>query len=231
MAIRGDESVFVAENRSLVRALVNKLCRQYGLSGAEEDLEAAGLKGLIEAYRRFDPDRGTKASTFAYYRVRGAIIDEIRHMSHLPRRLHRRLQAAQTADRFAEDLGERRATSSRDPAMAMSEIRDFVHLYTTNFAASLIATPDEPEASNPEEQLLRDERHSKLRICVATLPERERKLIEGVYFEGREMQAVAAELGVSKSWGSRLHARALKLLRDAISESLSVSTAPTQQSW
>lgn len=218
MTTRGDESAFVDENRALVRGLVSKLCRQYGISGMEDDLEAAGLKGLLEAFRRYNPERGTKASTFAYYRVRGAILDEIRRMSHLPRRLHRRLQAAQVADRFAEDLSERRGTTTLDREAAVAEIRDFVHLYTTNFTATLLAAPDEPEALDPEEELLRRERQSKLRACVETLPDRERKLVEGVYFQGREMQVVAAELGVSKSWGSRLHARALRLLRTAMSE-------------
>jgi len=50
------------------------------------------------------------------------------------------------------------------------------------------------------------------------LPERERALVQGFYFDGRQFDEVAKELGISKSWASRLHAKALDLLRDVLTE-------------
>jgi RNA polymerase sigma factor for flagellar operon FliA len=52
--------------------------------------------------------------------------------------------------------------------------------------------------------------------ALERLPEREQRMIRGHYFEGRRFDDVAAELGISKSWASRVHAHALDLLRKAL---------------
>ncbi len=226
---RGDERSFVEAHRTLVLGLVKKVRHQYGIVGQDEDLEAAGFRGLVEAHHRYDPARGTQLSTFAYYRVRGAILDEVRRMAHLPRRLHARLKAAQVADGFAEDIAERRKQSGGTSAAdAQRDLREYAKLFASSFATDAVATGDEPtDDGSPEEQLLRQERRALLIERIDALPSRERTLIRGVYFEDREMQAVAADLGVSKSWASRLHARALSLLRDAYEAQPTAAAHPT----
>ena len=61
---------------------------------------------MVEARQRFDPTRGVKFNTFAYYRVRGAIIDGVRAMTYMPRRAHAKLRAAEAADQLGESLSE-----------------------------------------------------------------------------------------------------------------------------
>jgi RNA polymerase sigma factor for flagellar operon FliA len=214
---RDDE--FVNEHKDLVHSIVHKVKRQYGLGGDAGDLEAAGFRGLVEARSRFDEERGVKFSSFAYYRIRGAVLDEVRRMSALPRRLHARIRAAKAFDAAAEDLaadnGARRDTLS--PNEARSSASDIAGQFITAFGLGMAAT-EEQLAPTPEEGTLRKERQGQLRAAVQTLPERERLLVEGYYFHDRPFQVVAAELGVSKSWASRLHSRALRLLRDAMQE-------------
>ena len=77
----------------------------------------------------------------------------------------------------------------------------------------------EIDESTPEEGLIHNEKKRRLRTAIRRLPPRERKLVEGYYFEDRPFQEVAAELGVSKSWASRLHTRALLLLRSEMADS------------
>ena len=56
----------------------------------------------------------------------------------------------------------------------------------------------------------------RIRIAIRTLPERERELLKKHYFEGKDLDEAGSELGISKSWASRLHARAVERLRAAI---------------
>ena len=85
---------FITQHEKMVHGLANRLRRELSLRGDLDDLIAFGFGGLLEARHRFDPGRGVRFQTFAYHRVRGAMLDGVRKMSQLPRRAHERLQAA-----------------------------------------------------------------------------------------------------------------------------------------
>ena len=59
---------------------------------------------------------------------------------------------------------------------------------------------------------------ARVRQAVAALPEKERRLMELYYFADKNLEEAGAELGLSKSWACRLHARAVELLRAAIDD-------------
>ena len=88
---------FITQHEKMVHGLANRLRRELSLRGDLDDLIAFGFGGLLEARHRFDPGRGVRFQTFAYHRVRGAMLDGVRKMSQLPRRAHERLQAAAEA--------------------------------------------------------------------------------------------------------------------------------------
>ena len=69
---------------------------------------------------------------------------------------------------------------------------------------------------NPEQALLERERQERVRNALSSLPEPERTLLQGHYLQGRRFDELARELGLSKSWASRLHTRALDRMRDAL---------------
>lgn len=214
------DEIFVNEYKDLVHSIVHKVIRQYGIGGDAEDLEAAGFRGLVEARSRFDDNRGVKFSSFAYYRIRGAVLDEVRRMAALPRRVHARIRAAQAFDAAAEDLAAdiTARPTSLTPSEARAAASDTANQFTTAFALALTAGENRDE-STPEDGLLYAEKKQQLQTAIQRLPTRERKLVEGYYFGDRPFQEVAAELGVSKSWASRLHTRALQLLREAMADS------------
>jgi RNA polymerase sigma factor for flagellar operon FliA len=64
----------------------------------------------------------------------------------------------------------------------------------------------------PLESLLDDELKQSLRLAIEELPTDARQLIRGTYFEGKTLKDAGEELGISKAWASRLHARALEQL-------------------
>ncbi len=211
------DAEFVEEYRPLVASIAHKLRAAFDLRAEMDDLIAEGMAGLLEAKSRFDPSRGVQFNTFAYYRIRGAMIDSIRRDSNLSRRAHRKRQEALAALEIGEQLGEARAAdpkSRTDAKATLEAMHQTLAKLTTSFVLSAVGQDEAPET--PEERVLSEEAKVRVRGLLDTLPERERKLVEGFYFDGRQFDEVAAEIGISKSWASRLHTKALDRLRAAL---------------
>lgn len=218
-----DDEQFIREYEGFVRGVAANTRAQLGVETGSEDLVAFGFKGLLEARQRFDSKKGVAFKTFAYYRVRGAIIDGVRSMAHLPRRAYARLRAAEALDREAEQNVEGRsfggpASPKQDPEACLRSIDAILGQMAAAYTVAVSAEDADEGAGSPEQAVLREERKERVQAALAKLPERERKLVVGHYFEGRRFDEVSAELGVSKSWGSRIHANALTLLRQALAE-------------
>jgi RNA polymerase sigma factor FliA len=217
VVMREDEQ-FVREYEGFVRGTALNTRAQLGLDAPVEDLVAFGFQGLLEARARFDASKGVSFKAFAYYRVRGAVLDGVRAMSRLPRRAYARLKAVEALDRFAEDLAEGRATTQQRPN-AETNLRAIDAILGRVAAAYTIAVAHDEAlegVSSAEDTLLYEERRARVRAALEQLPDRERKLVTGHYYDGRQFDDVSAELGISKSWGSRIHAHALDLLRQAL---------------
>ncbi|MGB5221764.1 MAG: sigma-70 family RNA polymerase sigma factor [Polyangiales bacterium] len=189
----------IVQHRKMVVGLASRLRRELSLSGDLDDLVAFGFGGLLEAQHRFDPSRGVRFQTFAYHRVRGAMLDGVRQMADLPRRAHERLREETACQPTA-------APTPLDKAFTRISAR--------------LTSPSPVQGSyaeeNPEAALLKNESIERLLGALSRLSMRQRVLLRGRYFEGRPLDAMAAELGVSKSWASRLHTQALEALRAAL---------------
>lgn len=210
------------EYAGLVRSIALKVRAQLDLGGELDDLVAAGFAGLVEARSRYDETRGVQFSSFAYYRIRGAMIDHVRKSANLTRRAYAHLKHAEAADQVAEEVANLRAadpSSRKDLEGTVRTLDDTLHKITASFVLSCVGQdPDEVE-EDAETRLSSLQQGRVLRQAVERLPERERALVVGHYFEGRRFDEVAAELGVSKSWASRIHAKALERLRTEIDRS------------
>ena len=189
---------FITQHEKMVHGLANRLRRELSLRGDLDDLIAFGFGGLLEARHRFDPGRGVRFQTFAYHRVRGAMLDGVRKMSQLPRRAHERLQAAAEPTPTAAPTALDRAFTRMSALSAGTVLQG-------RFG-------DE----SPEAVLLKNESVTRLLQALPSLSPRQRVLVRGFYFDGRSIDAMAQELGISKSWASRLHTSALRELREAL---------------
>ncbi len=211
---------FIARYEGLVQSLARKLCAELGMRPEEtEDLVGWGMQGLLEARDRFDASRGVQFHTFAYYRIRGAMLDGVRKMTHLPRRIVAKARVMGGADLVGEELGDRRAAarqagSAADPDPVQG-IEDALNRITTAFLTAYqrdVAV----EASSPEEEVQHEQMLGRLRDALDALPDRESALLKGLYFEDRTLEDIGKQLGVSRSWACRMHARALDHLREAL---------------
>ncbi|RLB45370.1 MAG: hypothetical protein DRH23_14490 [Deltaproteobacteria bacterium] len=190
---------FITQHERMVHGLAHRLRRELSLRGDLDDLIAFGFGGLLEAWNRFDPGRGVQFQAFAYHRVRGAMLDGVRKMSRLPRRAHERLQAASQTTLTA-------APTDLD--------KGFVRMSGSLTTATVLQGSLGDES--PEAALLKNESVARLLKALPALSPRQRVLVRGFYFEGRSIDAMAKELGISKSWASRLHTSALRELRVAL---------------
>jgi RNA polymerase sigma factor for flagellar operon FliA len=183
-------------------------------------LVAFGFQGLLEARQRFDSSKGVAFKSYAYYRVRGAILDGVRAMARLPRRAYARLRAAEALDQSAENNAQQQGVAQRPPAIegSLRAIDSILGRVAAAYTVAVTVEDAEQGAGSPEEALLHEERLARMRKAVEKLPERERHMIEGHYFQGKRFDALSAELGISKSWGSRVYAHALDILRQELLE-------------
>jgi RNA polymerase sigma factor for flagellar operon FliA len=190
-----------------------------------DELIALGNAGLAEAASRFDPSRGASFATFAWYRVQGAIIDGLRKSSNLPRRVWSQLVALRAASEYLEHRAERevgavqRGAQPAHGADALAAMKTALAAIRTMYVTSLQALQEQgfdvsdPETAVPGERLDTGRLSAKLRAALAALPEKERALVTKHYWEGKNLLEAGAELGISKSWASRLHAQAVERLR------------------
>jgi RNA polymerase sigma factor FliA len=207
----------------LVDLIARQLARELGRSAELDDLRAMGHQGLLEAARRFDEGRGVTFRRFANYRVRGAMLDGVRKSAPLPRRAHARIRALEAALLVAETAAEDSPSpgTSADPRASEQKLTEHLADMATAMAVGLLATPavgeeGEPSAVDhgvsPEDAVAQAELRKILVDALEELPSDERELVRRHYLEGERFDHVAASLGLSKSWGSRLHTRAVARL-------------------
>lgn len=211
------DDAFIEEHREFVERLVDRTIGSLQLLGERDEFVAAAMEGLVMAKRRYDPTRGAAFRTFAYYRVRGAVVDHARRASNLSRSVYTSLRASLGADAAMESAAE----EPRPPGiMGMNESVSALSEGLLQAASAFMVS----EASHKQSEEAGDEAienqqvRTQLRKHIEKLPERERALVEGFYFDDRSLEEVGEELGISKSWASRLHARALERIRAALSE-------------
>jgi RNA polymerase sigma factor FliA len=188
-----------------------------------EDLIAYGREGLLDAARRYDANQDGSFKVYARLRIRGAIVDGVRRMSSIPRRTYyARLLAEHAAVQASNGLADEAAALARGGTFAEVESSLQAHLAAMAMAAalSLAGMPRQTEHGeptaladvDPEQETARAELIELVRRCVDELPAQEAALVRRHYLQGEQFDDVAADLNMSKSWASKLHARALERL-------------------
>ncbi|NQU23381.1 MAG: sigma-70 family RNA polymerase sigma factor [Candidatus Nealsonbacteria bacterium] len=211
----------INECQGLVRSLATTIHRKLPPGTELDDLVAYGQIGLAEAAKNFDPSHGSRFSTFAYYRIRGAIYDGLSKMSWFSRSEYKRVRTEQMANeviRAENEQDEEPLKTGCDGDMRW--FRDLSRALTVVHLAMHAGGEDNPGASLPPDLSTPDpsaivigrEIGQILHKLIDALPEAAGDLIRATYFEGLTLQEAGKRLGVSKSWASRLHARTLQQL-------------------
>ncbi len=218
----------------LVEIVARQVIRATASTIDLDDLLSAGREGLLAAARRFDPTQEATFRTYADYRVRGAMLDEIRTMAALPRRAYARLAALEAASAYSE--GDWQASSSSgemsegdaeraldDHLAAMAAATAIAVVVDASRGESAAKTSIAP-GDDPEQAFATAELVARVRREIDNLTEERelttdaREIIQRHYFEGQSISQIARELNIDKSWASRQHSRAIARLAERLRE-------------
>lgn len=198
----------IVENLTLVRHLVGKLVAELPPGVDLDNLESAGVLGLVEAAHRFDPERGVQFKTYAYTRIRGAVLDELRRNCPLPQ--HMLQQTARVRQAYEElpppvtthDLAVATGLSEAEVADCLAAIRMTRLLSWEEHGEPLGTRLDDPR--RPDRLAEKEEQRRLLTEALAELDERERLIVTLYYLEDLRLKEIGEVLKLSESRISRL---------------------------
>lgn len=199
-----------------VPAIARSLRRVVGI--APDECESAGYEALARAALRYDPSGGTPFAAYAFYRVRGAMIDAARNAFPDHKRARRLLNTLEVT----QELAEIRLRPGDDPRRIGERFSDAAELVREVTAAAVLSrlfAADDDDAFGPEVRL-------SLRAVVERCDPDERALIDAVYVRGLTLTEVAAELATSVSTISRRHQRLVRRLADLLAGRAPPEVAP-----
>lgn len=183
-----------------------------------------GHEGLLEAARHFEPDRGTTFRRYAGYRIRWAILDGMRSHGRLSRRNHEKVRALQSATLASEEMSQDTAAAVAGGlrgAQADARLDDYLGTMATSMAMAMGlaagAGPDaEPGAAqdqrDPEQLAETSELMELVAVHLKELAPKEATFLRRHFLQGEDIEVIARDFGLSKSWGSRVLARGLASL-------------------
>ena len=187
-----------------------------------DDLISAGTLGLVEAFGKFRPQLGTRFSTYAENRIRGAMLDELRRLDWFPRTLRQRMRRIDSVIRQAEGQGivPTEEYISRETGIEKSQVRQCMEALQNQLWISLESIEEDlahdgppSPAAGPCEKASLKEYAEKLAPLVDRLTEREKLVLSLYYVEELNMHETAEVMGITEGRVSQLHAQALKRLK------------------
>jgi RNA polymerase sigma factor for flagellar operon FliA len=234
---RNNQDDLIGRHGALVKRIAYHLMNRLPPSVQAEDLIQAGMIGLIEASRNYDPTQGASFETYAGIRIRGAMLDEIRRSDWTPRSVHRKARMVADAMREIENETGRDA---RDIEVAESldiSLEDYHQILRDSSGSRIFSYEelcevgevvpayghDATKAKNslfetPIDGLEKEKFKEALADAIASLPERERLVIALYYDEELNLREIGQVLGVSESRICQIQSQAAMRLRARLSD-------------
>ena len=212
-----------------VERIADKLARDLKIRIERDDLVSYGLEGLLQAWRRYDPTSPAAFTSYAYYRIRGNMLDGCRKEGWATRP---RSASAKTQAAINDHLeSNHEATADRPAARTLSESVDRVANTVGNVLTIVMLRETDMDGvmghrePSQDKQLERKNENERLANALGQLEEVERVLIKRHHYYDESLTDIGNELGLSTSWCSRIHARALEKLRELLTSDASPALA------
>ena len=220
----------VKEYAPLIKFVAQKIAMRLPSNIELDDLISAGVIGLMDAIDKYDPTRDNKFKTYAEFRIRGAILDELRAQDWVPRSIRDKAKLLdKTVVQLEAELG-RTATDEEVSAALNISIDEFHELVNQVRPVSLLSIDDAQtfsnvdkksilnllegsKISNPYNQLNLKTVKDIIAQAIEELPERQRLVLSLYYYEDLNLKEIGQVLRVTESRVSQLHAQAVQRLR------------------
>ncbi|MEN8189406.1 MAG: FliA/WhiG family RNA polymerase sigma factor [Thermodesulfobacteriota bacterium] len=225
-----DRSSLIRDNLYLVDILVGRMVCQVPSFMKRDDMRSAGMMGLIDAANKFDPSKKILFKTFAEYRIRGAIFDEMRKLDWFSRSMRdKQNQLNRTMAQLEQRLGRSPSETEMADAMDLSleayqkMLGQVSHLGCVSLhetldhsglgTSFLDALEDQRNSASPVNILENHELAGVIASILEELSEKERVVISLYYYEELTQKEIAQVLEVSEGRISQLHSQALIKLK------------------
>ncbi len=211
-----------------VRRIASRLARNLPSHVSYDDLVGAGMLGLLDATRRYDPSKSDRFETFAEFRIKGAILDELRRYDLMAR------NARLTSKRIARKTQELTAKLGRPPveeevaaALDMST-HDYRKLLSRVGNVRMLSLDDlsrsdddsgqrglelPSPAPHPDELTMKREMTQRLLQAISGLPARQQRILEMYYQREMTLREIGLEIGVTESRICQIMGEATRKLR------------------
>jgi RNA polymerase sigma factor for flagellar operon FliA len=231
--ISEDRSLLITDHLFLVDIIAGRMVTQVPAFMNRDDIRSAGMMGLIDAANKFQPEKKIKFKTFAEYRIRGAILDEMRKldwfsrslrekqnnvnrcMTELERKLGRLPDEQEMANKLElslDDYQQLLGQVSHLGCVSLNETLDHSDS-GRSFQDALI---DNHKSSSPVDILEQHELTNVIAEILEQLSEKEKLVISLYYYEELTQKEIAEVLGVSEGRVSQLHSQALIKLKTKV---------------
>jgi len=224
------ENALVEQYLPLVATVMGRLAMTLPVHVDHDDLYSAGLIGLLQALRNYDPTCGTSFETYARVRVRGSMLDELRRMDWVPRTVHEKARKVQDAiSQLEQKLGRTPTESEMATSLGMTPSKYSELLDQIRPAAFIcldgVASSEDGDAGNLYEVVAdaADEgtlelvsRRELKRIILERLkelPDMQRKVLALYYGEDMHLREIAEVFKLTESRICQIHAQAIMSIR------------------
>lgn len=226
----------------LVRHVVERVAATLPRNVDHEDLYSAGVLGLLDAHAKFDTGKGVKFETYAVWRIKGAVLDQLRALDWASRSMRRK---ARNLDGVTRKLDQKlgRAASEEEVARELKMSREDFYRLLDHVRGAVLVSLDEsrtqdgedqgtladhladPTAPDLEERLETEQERLLMMGVIDQLPEQERLVVALYYYEHMTLKEIGRTLGISESRVSQVHTRAMSRLRLRMNKAMTMDEA------
>ena len=234
-----DKQALIVEFSPLIKFIAKRIAVKLPPNIELDDLMSSGVIGLMDAIDKYDPRRDNQFKTYAEFRIRGAILDELRAQDWVPRSVREKTNVLERAYHRLEQKFGRKATRREVAKSLQMSLNEFHEMLSSMRTSNMVHVEDvrqfpfrdrqglasfieEMRTNNPHFQVTMKDIQRLLKDAIETLPESERMVLALYYYEDMNLREIGAVLDVTESRVSQIHSQAVRRLKAKVQKELSV---------
>jgi len=223
----------VVKYASLVKYLAQKIAIRLPANIELDDLISSGVIGLMDAVDKYDHTRDNKFKTYAEFRIRGAMLDELRSQDWVPRsvrekakqleRVFARIEQAKGRPATDAEVCEELKINPEEFGELLNEVRsvsllnyDDLNSLTKTDKKSMLGLMETGKLNNPFAEVTRTNLKGMVEEAIGGLPEKQRLVLALYYYEDMNLKEIGRVLEVTESRVSQLHTQAILRLKSKL---------------
>lgn len=220
----------IIEYAPLIKYIAQKIASRLPANIELDDLISCGVIGLMDAIEKFDPSRDNKFKTYAEFRIRGSILDELRSQDWVPRSVREKAKVIEKAYAQLEAELGRPATDDEmcahlnisqteffeliDKAKSVSVLNiDDAQTFSRGDKKLMVGLLENRKSSNPFQAINYKKSQERIKEAIKSLPEKQRLVLSLYYYEDLNLKEIGQVLDVTESRVSQLHTQAIIKLK------------------